>query len=473
MPGGPSSKRHLCDDGGTVAVIFALALIPIVLAVGMFIDLARLYNKRTELQAALDSALLAVSARYSSDMSDADIAQVVSSFVAVNFADDVPSFGTPELDSDGAELCVSAEDSIAMTFMQLAKVETMPLKVRSCATMTEERSVEIALVLDVSSSMIENDRFAPLQAAVQRFLDDFSASSKLASRTKISIVPFSSRINIGLEHTSWLKSYGGNAAVPTRWTNPYSVYSSSSYSRDYWIDGVTPVMYNSKNYYWMGCIEPREDVEVKDNGGSAGPYGFTDATPTASAFVAMDSNSGSSQSFCPPPITPLSNDYATLSTAVSKLTSEGSTRLDAGVMGGWYTLSPKWRGVWGSDTTSPADYSSKVHKVMVFMTDGWMNTQYGKSSGKLDWFCTYSQSTTTSSVCNDAAYAGMLSICDAMKSNGIEIYTLSYGDSADTTNIAKCATDTSYYYAASTSDVNDIYEAIARAIRGRSVRIVQ
>lgn len=64
---------------------------------------------------------------------------------------------------------------------------------------------------------------------------------------------------------------------------------------------MTPLAYTSKNYYWIGCVEPRADVEMKDSG-SIGTNGLSDAPPSTEAFVAQDSNSGSSTSFCPPPI---------------------------------------------------------------------------------------------------------------------------------------------------------------------------
>ncbi|MBY4628089.1 vWA domain-containing protein [Rhizobium croatiense] len=183
------------------------------------------------------------------------------------------------------------------------------------------KQLEIALVLDVSSSMIEENRFTPMQTAVAGFLQAFSSNASLVDKTKISIVPFSSRVNFGLANTAWLKSYNRTAAVPKRWTDPKSVYTSSSYKLSYWIDGVTPVMSTSKNYYWMGCVEPRADVEVRDTGAIGD--GMGDAPPGTSAFVAMDANPKSGTSFFPPPVTPLTGDFAYLKSVVKNLTSEG------------------------------------------------------------------------------------------------------------------------------------------------------
>src|SRR5690348_2002159 len=51
-------RRFRKNDRGSVAVIFAVALIPILLGVGAAIDFSRANSFRNTLQAALDNALL-------------------------------------------------------------------------------------------------------------------------------------------------------------------------------------------------------------------------------------------------------------------------------------------------------------------------------------------------------------------------------------------------------------------------------
>lgn len=114
-------------------------------------------------------------------------------------------------------------------------------------------------------------------------------------------------------------------------------------------------MYNGKNYYWMGCVEPRLDFAVHT--GDSTTTALADAAPSTSLFVPMDDNPQSGKSFCPPPITPLSSNANTLKSNVAALTSEGSTRLDAGMLGGWYTLSPNWASTWLS-SSAPAAYTA-------------------------------------------------------------------------------------------------------------------
>src|SRR5262245_66124852 len=57
---GKSAFRRFSQDGrGSIAMVFALALIPIMVAVGAAIDYSRANSVKAVLQATLDSALLA------------------------------------------------------------------------------------------------------------------------------------------------------------------------------------------------------------------------------------------------------------------------------------------------------------------------------------------------------------------------------------------------------------------------------
>ncbi|HXV32060.1 MAG TPA: vWA domain-containing protein, partial [Sinorhizobium sp.] len=233
----------------------------------------------------------------------------------------------------------------------------------------------------------------------------------------------------------------------------------------------TPVIVKKNNgktnYYWMGCFEPRADVEVKETG-SVGSLGSGDAPPKVSTFVPMDANSKSDPSFCPPPIASLTDDFSYLQKAISNMTPQGSTRLDMGVVAGWYALSPKWKGVW-EDESAPADYDDSVHKVMVFMTDGEMNTKDDpKSKKQFDWLCSKDPDG-----CDDLATNVMQDTCSAMKKKDIEIFTLSYGKDADVENIRKCATSTQHFYTASPATIQSVYETIASVIGADVVRLTQ
>lgn len=457
--------RFFRDSNGNFSIMSAVLMVPLMLTVGAAVDYTSALQQRRDVQSAADSAVLAAAANYSDSVGVSGLTGQIDGYLAGNGGGDVKRTSGPALSASGTQMCIGAREDVPTSFMKLAGINTVPVSVTSCSSLPQQIDLEVSLVLDVSSSMDEKERFEPMKTAVRTFLTAFSGNSAVANRTKIAIVPFSSRVNIGMTHTSWLRAYDGSPAVPTRWSSPKTYYKSSSYSFSQWVDNVTPLAYTSKNYYWIGCVEPRADVEVKDNG-SIGTYGLSDAPPSTVAFVPMDSNSGSATSFCPPPITSLTNDFSYLQKVIDQMTSEGSTRLDAGLVAGWYTLSPNWRSAWGG--VAPVDYSSKVRKVVVFMTDGEMNVKYGDDD-KLDWIC----NKTRTSACNTIATNAFLTTCETMKGKSIDIYAISYSAEADVTNLKTCSSGKGYYFSASPTNITDVYTAISKNIVGNTVRLTQ
>jgi Flp pilus assembly protein TadG len=455
------------DTSGNFSIMSALLVVPLMLAVGVAVDFNTAYQRRTAVQSASDAAVLTAASNYSSSSGVNGVATQVDNYLAGNAGGTVKRLSTPTLSSDSSQICIRAGDSVPTTFMNLAGVSSVPISASSCASLPGQVNLEVSLVLDVSSSMIEESRFVPMQTAVKAFINAFANNSTVAAHTKIAIAPFSSRFNIGMAHTSWLKAYNGSPAIPARWSSPKTYYSSSSYSFTQWIDSLTWLAYTSSNYYWTGCVEPRADVEVKDTG-AIGSYGLTDVAPSTVPFVPMDDNSGSAKSFCPPPITPLTSNFTYLQSAIAQMTSEGSTRLDAGILAGWYTLSPNWQSAWGA--SAPAAYSTKVRKAIVFMTDGEMNVKYGPSdTDKLDWLC----NKTRTDACNDIATDAFLKTCASIKAKNIDIYAVSYSKEADVSNLQSCSSGSSYYFSADTSTISEVYTAIQKSIVSSTVRLTQ
>lgn len=452
----PKAHRALADfsaeRSGSAAIFFALALAVLLISVGIAIDYGRAMWASSKLQHVLDAATLAAA----KETTDSKRQQAFDQYFAANKSLlGGMSLGPVSLEISGDRVTGTADVVVKTTFLKIADVDSLTVAKRAAVEFSDP-PLEIALVLDVSSSMIEKGRFGPMQEAVSTFLSQLSSSGK--TDWTVSIVPFSSRINFGLRQTDFLKAWNGNPAVPDRWRHPRRYYNRS-YSKMNWIDGTTYAMYNSTNYYWMGCVEPRIDFAVHTGGSRADA--LSDEAPSDDRFVPMDDNPQSGKSFCPPPIVPLTSNTRTLSSAVSALTSQGSTRLDTGMIGAWYTLSPNWAGSWKSSATA-AGYGD-VRKIVVFMTDGRMNTQDDPKGKHYDWIC------AASSNCDACANKALTSICTAMKSDGITIYTVAYDPDADDSYIKACASgDDHFYQAVSKSGtekyIADIYLLLANDI---------
>ncbi len=133
---------------------------------------------------------------------------------------------------------------------------------------------------------------------------------------------------------------------------------------------------------------------------------------------------------CPlQPITVMTNDKSDLIDAVNGLINpRGNTHTNVGAVWGWRLLSPDWRNAWGGTMNAnnlPLNYDEPLsQKVMILMTDGdnTMPSRFPTAYGFIN-----EDHLVTNDDVDDAADvldAKLLSVCNAMKAQGIIIYTI-------------------------------------------------
>lgn len=152
---------------GSVAVLFALAAIPVIIAAGMAIDTARAYMVKTRLGAALDAAALAVGSQ--SDQPSGQLTTDLKNYFYDNYCKSVPAGATVTqcANTVASETNISvaatssitsptvtfrAQASVPTMFMRLVGVDTMTVSVT--AQTTKFPGMEIAVVLDNTGSML-------------------------------------------------------------------------------------------------------------------------------------------------------------------------------------------------------------------------------------------------------------------------------------------------------------------------------
>ena len=102
-------RRLVSDRNGAVAIIFALALIPLTVASGLAVDLGRAYIVKNRLAYALDAAGLAVGSSSSSDAQE--LQTLAQSFFDANYPADelgVPATPTLTIDEESNLITLSA-----------------------------------------------------------------------------------------------------------------------------------------------------------------------------------------------------------------------------------------------------------------------------------------------------------------------------------------------------------------------------
>jgi hypothetical protein len=156
----------------------------------------------------------------------------------------------------------------------------------------------------------------------------------------------------------------------------------------------------------------------------------------------------------------------------------GGTTGNLGLVWGWRTVSPKWRGLWG-DPDLPLDYGTDfMDKVVVILTDGnnefynLPNGEGGDSTTPSD-YTAYGRVNAPGPVGLNAGTTGagvtilnsrMTEICTAMKAENVKIYTIIFGGAPNATTrtlYQNCATSPAmYYYAPDNATLAQAFRAI-------------
>jgi Flp pilus assembly protein TadG len=164
------------DRRGNITATFAIALVPLIGFVGAAVDYSRASLARTQMQVALDSAVLMVS----KDMNNGVISQSAISATAQTYFNSLytnvsaPSVAvttvyTVATSTTPATVKLSGAGAIDTVFMGLLGFPQMPLNATSVASWNANL-LRIALVLDNTGSMANNGKLAALKSAATSFV---------------------------------------------------------------------------------------------------------------------------------------------------------------------------------------------------------------------------------------------------------------------------------------------------------------
>ena len=183
---------------GNVAMIFGLALIPIVGLVGVAIDYSRANSAKTSLQSALDAAALMLSREVSS-LSQSELNQKALAYVQANLnRTDLKGLTvTPTFtNTSGGELKLRGQASIDTTITSILGVEQMNIADNSTIKWGNTK-LRVALVLDTTGSMNSAGKMPALKTAAKNLLTQLESAASNNGDVYVSIVPFSKNVNVG------------------------------------------------------------------------------------------------------------------------------------------------------------------------------------------------------------------------------------------------------------------------------------
>ncbi len=238
-----SRLRHFrADRRGAVAIMTALAMVPILLSLGGAIDYARIMALRTRLQQATDSAALAalaaaqsakINPNYITNAGGAEYGSgevstlgssgaykdVASNYIEQNFNPDksfqITTNATPDWQNGTLTLNVSTP---AQTYLlALAGIDKINISASATAAIGEGGKMqEIAIAFDTTFSMNFKGRKEAALAAAKDFIKKvMNYSTGLPNpNVKVALVPFNDYVNVGNKYfwralpigVSWLTS---------------------------------------------------------------------------------------------------------------------------------------------------------------------------------------------------------------------------------------------------------------------------
>jgi hypothetical protein len=171
---------------------------------------------------------------------------------------------------------------------------------------------------------------------------------------------------------------------------------------------------------------------------------------------------------------PLSSNRTLLKNRIDSLIAEGSTAGQIGLAWGWYLVSPNFGYLWPAESQPLAYGADELIKVVIFMTDGDLNTGYAKGivaqdsgSGSGSNSDKIKQNATNPSIHTGrvSSYSQALQLCSAMKAAGVLVYTVGFDIGSITAAqevVQQCATDPTYVYMPdSGTELSEAFNAIA------------
>jgi Flp pilus assembly protein TadG len=236
-------RRFSRSNRGNVAMIFAIALVPLVLGAAAGMDFARAMLVRQQMSAALDAAALAVGSSKGLNQSTAqDLAQ---KYFNANFTVDTTAYGVPTVSipsggyNGAGSVQLTATDTMPTVLMKLAGIPTLALSTTSTVVWGQTK-LWVALVLDNSGSMSQGDssgsKISALKDAITNssygLLNTLQNAAANPGDVKVGLVPFTNDVKPGtglcsgcIDWTRW--SAQGAAEVPASTTGPGDSCSTS------------------------------------------------------------------------------------------------------------------------------------------------------------------------------------------------------------------------------------------------------
>ena len=399
-----ASSRRLAgkfsgNESGNVAILFALFLVPMLVAVGLAVDGLRALNAATTTSSALDAAALAAArAMADGNLSDDDVTDVATRYFEANTQGDgkvsYSSHDALEVTTNRTtgEVTVAVNTHVPTTLGQIAHVEKFSMR-REATALAGIGEIEVGLMLDVTGSMNRRGKLGALKRATADLVEIVIPEDGNSDRVRIALAPYSTQVNMG----------------------PYADRIRDPGSRE-------------------KCVVERENGHLN-----------TDAAPGGGNLFHVLTND-EKQEFsevrrqlpaCPrAEILPLTSNKNELLQTVDSYRAEGYTAGHLGIQWAWNLVSPNWGGIWGGRSRPEAYGAKDLIKAVVLMTDGQFNSAF---TGRIA-----DQAMKTES------FRHADDLCENMKREGVVVFSVAFDlrERSARQALEDCASTGDFFYRA-------------------------
>lgn len=544
------TKAFFRTESGVVAVLYALVLIPIFGFLGLSVDLGQVYYVHSVISGAVDAAALAgAKAGGNSANMTQQATAIFNANIPPKFIGTI-SGPQVTISSNNQIVKVSATAQVNTVFVKLFGYNALSASATAQSQATST-GAEIVLALDNTGSMAGSPMQGEIDAAKLLVNTIYGgAGNDTIQGLWVAVVPYSTTLNInipGLNPSSWLTTIGQaqiqntnlfpniaptSTSVGGKWMGcieartpnsntslGYTNYALGMDSTDTpptsGSTKFTPFFYPSTmaHKYVFGQPVNRGTTSTATSalststnppwGNTASTFGDNDwklngTVPSGSglrfgdnyALGGGDGNKGVGPNLgCPISMLPLTASQTKVLQTINNMKAafRGGTMINVGLSGAWWMISPKWRGLWPTDSTLPQDYG-KTLKIVVLMTDGqnqwydWPGGVPGQPDGSHNYaadadYTGYGRlaegrsGTTSFNSTIPLLNASMTNMCTTLKNNGVVIYTIIFnhnGSANDPSTQAlflNCATDPSKYFLTFTNqDLINAFQNIGQSI---------
>jgi Flp pilus assembly protein TadG len=407
------------DRKGGVAPLLAIAIIPLVGAVGAAVDYSRASSTRTAMQAAGDAAALML-AKQASSLTDAQFQQSAFSYFTANFsnhpeAQNLQVSAVYSQGTSGFSVTVTSSATVIPAFLPTMGYGQIALATSGTVSWNNAK-LRVALVLDNTGSMAQSGKMTALQTASHNLLTQLKNAAQTDSDVYVSIIPFAKDVNVDPANSgqSWIRWSGSSDT----WDENNGTCTKSSYHTQSKCTSNSGTWTPKNHSTWNGCVMDRDQN-----------YDTTNTAPTAGStlFPAEQYDA------CPVPVMALSYVWTALNNKIDAMKPNGGTNQAIGLAWGWQSLSNPPLAV----PTKDPNY--QYQQIIILLTDG-LNTQDR-------W---YGDGTNLSAQVDTRQQI----LCSNIKAASITVYAVQVNTGGDATStlLQNCASDTSKFFLLTKSD---------------------